>query len=97
MRNKSAADADQCVVEYFKAKKARIQANQAESSSQKIDRQQGLKMFLLSLIPELEELGDSQIILFKRRVFGIIDEISTSQYQPHFTPSLFGLSAKIKV
>lgn len=82
VRNKSAADADQCVAEYFKAKKARMQANEAESSSQKIDRQQGLKMFLLSLIPELEELSDSQIKLFKRRVFSVIDEISTSQQQP---------------
>jgi len=40
-------------------------------------------MFLLSLIPELEDLSDSQIKLFKRRVFNIIDDISTPlQYQP---------------
>lgn len=51
--------------------------NEAENSSQKIDRQQGIKMFLLSLIPELEDLSDSQIKLFKRRVFNIIDDIST--------------------
>lgn len=77
VENKSAADADQCVAEYFKAKKSRMQANEIESSSQKIDKQQGLKMFLLSLLPELEELSDFQIKLFKRRVFCIIDEIST--------------------
>lgn len=79
----SAADADHSVAEYFKAKRARLQLNEAENGSQKIDRQQGIKMFLLSLIPELEDLSDSQIKLFKRRVFNIIDDISTPlQYQP---------------
>lgn len=77
----SAADADHSVSEYFNAKRARLQMNKAENSSQKIDRQQGIKMFLLSLIPELEDLSDSQIKLFKRRVFNIIDDISTPQYQ----------------
>ncbi|CAI6357320.1 unnamed protein product [Macrosiphum euphorbiae] len=79
----SAADADRSITEYFNAKRARLQINEAENSSQKIDRQQGIKMFLLSLIPELEDLSDSQIKLFKRRVFNIIDDISTPlQYQP---------------
>ncbi|KAF0709524.1 BESS domain-containing protein [Aphis craccivora] len=79
----SAAAADHSVAEYFNAKRARLQINEAENSSQKIDRQQGIKMFLLSLIPELEDLNDSQIKLFKRRVFNIIDDISTPlQYQP---------------
>jgi len=48
----SAADADHSEAEYFNAKRARLQINEAENSSQKIDRQQGIKMFLLSLIPE---------------------------------------------
>lgn len=79
----SAADADHSVAKYFKAKRARLQINEAENGSQKIDRQQGIKMFLLSLIPKLEDLSDSQIKLFKRRVFNIIDDISTPlQYQP---------------
>lgn len=76
MKNKPAVDVDQFVAEYFKAKKLRLEANEVENNSQRINRQQGLKMFLLSLIPELEELSDSQIKLFKRRVFCIIDEIS---------------------
>jgi len=71
------------VAEYFNAKRARLQINEAENTSQKIDRQQGIKIFLHSLIPELENLSDSQIKLFKRRVFNIIDDISTRlQYQP---------------
>jgi len=79
----SAAAADHSVAEYFNAKRARLQINEAENSSQKIDRQQGIKMFLLSLIPELEDLNDSQIKLFKRCIFNIIDDISTPlQYQP---------------
>lgn len=80
LRNKSAADADQCVAEYFKAKKARLEtiANKAATGSQNIDRKEGLKMFLLRFVPELEELSDSQIKLFKRRIFSVIDEISTA-------------------
>lgn len=82
----SAAAADHSVAEYFNAKRARLQINEAENSSQKIDRQQVIKMFLLSLIPELEDLNDSQIKLFKRRVFNIIDDISTPlQYQPQLS------------
>jgi len=79
----SAADVDHFVAEYFNAKRARLQINEAENGSQKIDRQQGIKMFLLSLILELEDLRDSKIKLYKRRDFNIIDDISTSlQYQP---------------
>jgi len=60
-----------------------LQINEAENGSQKIDIQQGIKMFLLSLIPELEDLSDTQIKLFKLRVFNIIEDISTPlQYQP---------------
>nr|CAD7573949.1 unnamed protein product [Timema californicum] len=79
VRNKSAADADKCVAEYFKAKKARLEttANVEATSSHKIERKEALKMFLLSLIPEIEEFTDSQIKLFKRKIFSVIDEIST--------------------
>lgn len=84
LRNKSAAaNADQSVAEYFKAKKAKLQQTEAETGSQKVGRQESLKMFLLSMLPELEELSDSQIKYFKRRVLTLIDEISTtSQDQP---------------
>lgn len=84
-RNRSAAEADRSVAEYFKAKKAKIQAIET-TSSKTIDRQESLKMYLLSLLPELEELNDAQIKLFKRRVFSLIDEISTSsQHQPEIS------------
>ena len=79
----SASVADLCVADYFKAKKAKLESNaEAETGAHRIDRQQGIKMFLLSLIPELEELSDSQIKLFKRQVFRVIDDIAASEHQP---------------
>ncbi|XP_054285282.1 uncharacterized protein LOC129001852 [Macrosteles quadrilineatus] len=74
---RSAALADQLVAAYFTAKKAKLLSNaNADIINQKIDRQQGIKMFLLSLLPELDELSDSQIKLFKRQVLRVIDDIS---------------------
>lgn len=87
-RNKSAAVADQCVAEYFKAKKARLEVTSVTGEN---DKKEALKMFLLSLMPELQEFRDSQIKTFKRRVFTVIDEISNatdSQCQPTFCASL---------
>lgn len=93
LRNKSAAVADQCVAEYYKAKKAKLETtvNEAATSSHNIDRKEALKMFLLSLIPELEEFSDSQIKIFKRRVFNVIDEIATPS-QPQCSSFLTLLS-----
>ncbi|KAG8282322.1 hypothetical protein J6590_039068 [Homalodisca vitripennis] len=79
-----ASKADQTVAEYFRAKKAKLLSNaEADTSYQQIDRQQAIKMFLLSLIPELEELSDSQIKLFKRHVLRLIDDISLSEHGRH--------------
>lgn len=75
--NRSAAESDRSLAEYFKVKKAKMSANETETAYRKIDKQESLKMFLLSLLPELEELNDSQIKAFKRRVFSVIDDIST--------------------
>lgn len=74
--SKKKEDVDKCVAEYFKVKKsiAELQANKDASLS--VDKKESLRMFLLSLIPELEELSDNQIKLFKRKVFQVIDEIS---------------------
>nr|XP_014288454.1 uncharacterized protein LOC106688484 isoform X2 [Halyomorpha halys] len=72
-KNESASNIDHG---YFKSKKLATRMDEEECNSQKIDRHLGIKMFLLSLIPELEELNDHQVKLFKRRVFCIIDEIS---------------------
>ncbi|KAF5282858.1 hypothetical protein FQA39_LY17479 [Lamprigera yunnana] len=88
-KKNSAAMANACVAQYFQAKKAKLLSNaETETGSQRIDRQQGIKMFLISLIPELEELSDSQIKLFKRQVFRLIDDITISSNQPQ-TSSAF--------
>ncbi|KAG8263037.1 hypothetical protein J6590_041806 [Homalodisca vitripennis] len=91
-KSKSAATiADQTVAEYFRVKKAKLLSKLEADTNQNIDRQQGIKMFLLSLIPELEELSDSQIKLFKRQVLRVIDDISLSghhQQQPRSSSGL---------
>ncbi|XP_055848581.1 uncharacterized protein LOC129913764 [Episyrphus balteatus] len=46
------------------------------SSCNRIEQKEAIKMFLLSLIPEVENFSDSQMKQFKRRIFGVIDEIS---------------------
>lgn len=82
-RNKAAVEADQCFTEYFKAKKARLESTTSANDGKK----EALKMFLLSLVPELEELNDTQIKQFKRKVLNLIDEISApsvvSLVSPH--------------
>ncbi|KAG8256537.1 hypothetical protein J6590_065801 [Homalodisca vitripennis] len=79
-KKKAAVEADQCFAAYFKAKTARLENSTTANDSNK---KEALKMFLLSLIPELEELSDSQIKQFKRKVFTLIDEISgTSDVTP---------------
>ncbi|XP_072377407.1 uncharacterized protein [Diabrotica undecimpunctata] len=78
-KKRLAAEVDRSVAEYFQAKKTKI----TDTTSTKIDNQESLKMFLFSLLPELEELNNNQIKIFKRRVFSILDEITaTSQHQP---------------
>lgn len=74
LKNKSAVEADQCFADYFKAKKAKLEST--STTSNVVNKKEALKMFLLSLLPELEELTDSQIKIFKRKVFNLIDEIS---------------------
>ncbi|KAG8265082.1 hypothetical protein J6590_102949, partial [Homalodisca vitripennis] len=79
-KKKAAVEADQCFAAYFKAKTARLENSTTANDSNK---KEALKMFLLSLIPELEELSDSQIKQFTRKVFTLIDEISgTSDVTP---------------
>ncbi|KAG8324359.1 hypothetical protein J6590_094307 [Homalodisca vitripennis] len=58
-KSKSAATiADQTVAEYFRVKKAKLLSKLEADTNQNIGRQQGIKMFLLSLIPELEVIDD---------------------------------------
>lgn len=46
------------------------------SELQKIERNASTKMFLLSLLPELNEMSDLQIKVFKRKIFTLMDDIT---------------------
>ncbi|KAE9521907.1 hypothetical protein AGLY_017714 [Aphis glycines] len=84
-KNKSAAEADNCVAEYFKAKKARLEANLVTNSYNN-ENKEALKMFLLSLMPEVEHFNKDQIKLFKRKIFSVIDDISSKSSSTFSSP-----------
>ncbi|CAH2003159.1 unnamed protein product [Acanthoscelides obtectus] len=75
-RRKCEEDADVSIAEYFTAKKTKLDQNQQD------ERKESIKMFLLSLIPDLCQLSDVQIREFKRRVLNIIDDIELSAVSP---------------
>lgn len=79
VKNKSAIEVDTCVAEYFKAKKARLEAilSTVTTNSYNSERKEALKMFLLSLMPEVEHFNNDQIKIFKRKIFSVIDDISS--------------------
>lgn len=76
MTQKAEIEADKVVSAYthFKGKKARLDISPNQTCSED-ERKEALKMFLLSLMPELVHFSEAQLKLFKRRVFGLIDEI----------------------
>jgi hypothetical protein len=67
-------DVDRNFVEYFKAKKARTAGIPGHNTSQN-QRSEALKMFLLSMLPDLELMTDEQIRQFKRKSLQTIDDI----------------------
>nr|CAD7412957.1 unnamed protein product [Timema poppensis] len=83
---------DNCFVKYFNAKKATL----ATSSS---DKSNSTKMFLLSLLPELDEMTDQQMKIFKRKVLHLIDDImlmapDTSTQSMYSSASLVSLDSQ---
>ncbi|XP_050498417.1 uncharacterized protein LOC126879445 [Diabrotica virgifera virgifera] len=81
-----ATEVDRSVAEYFQAKKRKLSdvtstKMTSDATSTKIEQQESLRMFLISLLPELEELNHNQIKLFKRRVLSVLDEITTTSQQ----------------
>ncbi|PSN29512.1 hypothetical protein C0J52_28211 [Blattella germanica] len=55
-------------------------------SNENTRKREAIKMFLLSLIPELEEFSDAQMKIFKRRALHLIDDISSNHIS---TPSIY--------
>lgn len=65
---KSKEFVDEGIVNYFKAKQARTEATEHLAQNPK-------RMFLLSLLPDLEPMSDAQMRKFKRGVMQLIDDI----------------------
>lgn len=76
LKQKAEIDAIGTVAAYFTAKKARLDTNGTAQHSSANERRDSLRMFLLSLLPELTEMTDAQVKVFKRRVLGLIDEVA---------------------
>lgn len=61
-------DVDKSFMEYLNMKKKKIETTPNECNQQK-------KMFLLSLLPEIEPMTNAQMSSFRRRVLQLIDDI----------------------
>jgi hypothetical protein len=79
-------DVDRTFVEYFQAKKARIVGTPGHNTSQN-QRNEALKMFLLSMLPDLELMTDEQIRQFKRKSLQTIDNMLSQHSYPTCSPA----------
>lgn len=59
---------DDGIMDYFKARKAKLETKTEDKEDPK-------RMFLLSLLPDIKAMSDSQTRTFKRRVLALVDEI----------------------
>lgn len=80
-------ETNKCVAEYFKAKKARLEETLTATALHNSEHKEALKLFLLSLISEVEHFNNDQIKLFKHKIFNVIDDKS-SQLQPNSFTSI---------
>lgn len=62
-------DAEQAFSEYFAAKKAKLAPKEGSS------REEGIRHFLLSLMPDLVQMNDVQLRKFKRRALELVEEV----------------------
>ncbi|CAG4984502.1 unnamed protein product [Colias eurytheme] len=67
-KGKSFATVDDGIMDYFEAKKAKLEKKSEDIEDPK-------RMFLLSLLPDMKAMSDSQTRTFKRRVLALVDEI----------------------
>lgn len=77
---------DRHFVEYLQAKKARIAGTPGYNTSQN-QRREALKMFLLSMLPDLEFMTDDQVRQFKRKSLKTIDDILSQHSHPTSSPA----------
>ncbi|XP_063629194.1 uncharacterized protein LOC134800639 [Cydia splendana] len=67
-KRKPLSTADDAIKEYFKARKAKLEKKSEDIEDPK-------RMFLLSLLPDMKAMSESQTRTFKRRVLALVDEI----------------------
>lgn len=79
-KGKSFSTIDDGIMDYFKARKAKLDKNTIETEDPK-------RMFLLSLLPDMKAMSDSQTRTFKRRVLALVDEILEEPQRPSLAPS----------
>nr|CAI5839877.1 unnamed protein product [Callosobruchus analis] len=82
-------EAERAFSEYFSAKKEKL-STLHPSTDERDKREEGIKNFVLSLIPDLMHLNDVQLRCFKWKALLLIDEVSsvssTIVADPHPTP-----------
>lgn len=61
-----------------------IHSAQETSKTNSADDEISRKMFLLSLLPEIANFSESQMKTFRRRIFGLVDEIIEMENRLHF-------------
>ncbi|XP_066995202.2 uncharacterized protein [Anabrus simplex] len=90
---------DNTLIEYFQAKKAKLSTTTQGDTSNN-PRSEALKMFLLSMLPDLESMTDIQVRQFKIKCLETIDEIllppphlssnpASTTSLPSFSPSSY--------
>lgn len=74
---------DKAFLEYFETKRAK--ALSSDDHIKQDPKTEGLKMFLLSMLPDLLKMSDEEVRLFKRKALQTVDEILSHSLE--FTPS----------
>lgn len=77
---------DNSFIEYFQAKKAKLAMTKQKDTSNN-PRSEALKMFLLSMLPDLESMSEVQVRQFKRKCLQAIDEILLPSPYPPSNPT----------
>lgn len=83
--NSAAEEDNSAAEEEFQAKKAKL------STATEKERSDRIKMFLLGLVPELEQMTNQQLRMFRRRILQTIDEViyeeKTMSFETVFCPA----------
>lgn len=76
-------EVDKAFLEYFQAKKKARTENSSVNANQ-VPKAESLKMFLLSMVPDLLKMSNEEVRLFKRKSLQMVDDILSNNSA--FTP-----------